>query len=78
MLQKIIDFFDFLISTLNQIFQFIINLFDGLGYFLSVIAKTIAFCFQMIGSLPPWLTVFASSTVAIMIIYIVINRKTGA
>lgn len=71
---------DFLISiwdAIQAVFSFLMSLIRGLISLFVMLPKFITYVTSSIGYMPSMLAVFATATVAIAIVYLVIGRNTN-
>lgn len=73
----IADFLGSIWNAIESIFGFVINTVKGLVSVFLMLPKFITYVTSSIGYLPSMLAVFATATVAIAIVYLVIGRNTN-
>lgn len=74
LLNWISDFLQTVVDTIVSIFSFFLNLIMGLLNFLKLLPTYISYVTLSVGFLPSFLTVFASATIAIAVIYVILGR----
>lgn len=57
--------------------KFIINLVRSIGQLIQILITTVANVSNLILTLPSWLIAFATATLGIAILYMVVGRETG-
>lgn len=70
--------FNDLINFIGTIFKVLGNLLQQIVYLIKYVLQAISISTSFIATLPSWLSVFASVTVAISVLYIIMGRKGGA
>lgn len=70
--------FNDLINFIGTIFKVLGNLLQQIVYLIKYVLQAISVSTSFIATLPSWLSVFASVTVAISVLYIIMGRKGGA
>lgn len=73
------NFFRQVISFIEMLIDFIVQLVTGLITLLTLIPQGLGFLFQIITNIPPILQVFALAAVSISVIFLIIGRtgKSG-
>lgn len=77
MIQTIGNFFNSIWSIIQSIVSFVVSLVQGLITMITSLPQILATATQAIGYLPAILTAFATLTITISIIYLIIGRNTG-
>ncbi len=75
--QYIADFLGSIWNALQSLFSFVISTVKGLVSVFLMLPKFITYVTSSIGYLPSLIAVFATATVAIAIVYLVIGRNTN-
>lgn len=70
--------FNDLINFIQTIFRILTNLLEQIVYLFKYIAQALTISVSFIATLPSWLAVFASVTVTVSILYVILGRKGGA
>lgn len=70
--------FNDLINFIQTVFNILGNLLQQIVYLFKYLAQAITISTSFIGTLPAWLGVFATITVSISVLYIILGRKGGA
>ena len=70
--------FNDLINFIQTIFNIIVNLLQQIVYFFKYITQALTISTSFITTLPSWLGVFATITVTVSVLYIILGRKGGA
>lgn len=73
----IADFLSSIWGALQSLFSFVLSTIKGLLAVFMMLPKFITYVTSSIGFLPSLLAVFATATVAIAIVYLVIGRNTN-
>ena len=76
-MKYIIDFIDWIISTVETLWGFVTSLIDNtlkLFEYLGVVANIAK---NAIATMPPWLQTFAFITVFIAVLYMILGRDSG-
>lgn len=71
------DFLSSIWGALQSLFSFVLSTIKGLLSVFTMLPKFITYVTSSIGFLPSLLAVFATATVAIAIVYLVIGRNTN-
>lgn len=73
----IIDFVDFLISTIRTVWDFFIQTVNELISFVKIIVSSIGIFTSTISTLPSWLKMFGVVTLGVCIAYLLVGRDAG-
>lgn len=57
--------------------QFLINLVKSLFEMIKILVTTVTNTTTLILTLPPWLIAFATATIGVAVLYVIIGRETG-
>lgn len=76
-IQKLFGGIQTLINGVKMAIQFLIGIVKTTFELLKLLATTIGNATTLITTLPPWLTAFATATIGIAVIYVIIGRETG-
>lgn len=76
-LQELISNFRSIISFINAIWGFVINLIKSIGDLFTLLINMLSVVSGIILTLPSWLIAFASLTIGICILYLVVGRNHG-
>lgn len=76
--KSILNGFTNLINFIQTIFKVLSNFLAQIVYLIKYILQAINISFAFIGTLPAWLSVFATITVSISVLYILLGRSTGS
>lgn len=69
-----------IISIVNGVIlaiQFLINLVKSLFEMIKLIGTTLTNTLTLILTLPPWLIAFATASIGVAVLYIIVGRETG-
>ena len=77
MLDSIINGFNWLVDTFQSIWNFITSLFSGLVSMLQMIPQVVSMVTGTIGYLPSVLAVFATLTITVSVLYLILGRNSG-
>lgn len=77
MLESLVNFFEWIQNIVLSLWTFLESLFRGIGDMLKALPAAITFLTSGIGNLPPTVTVFATLTITISVVYLIANRETG-
>lgn len=75
--QYVVDFLGSIWNAIQAIFSFLMSVIRGLISLFAMLPKFITYVTSSIGYMPSMLAVFATATVAIAIVYLVIGRNTS-
>lgn len=75
--QYIAEFLGSIWSAIQSLFSFVISTIKGLLSLFTMLPKFITYVTSSIGYMPSMLAVFATATVAIAIVYLIIGRNTN-
>ena len=67
-------FFDVIITFLTTIVNFILNLFEMIGYVIAFIAQGLVYATAVILYLPSWVLPFVLAVIGFSVIMFIINR----
>ncbi|MCM1363594.1 MAG: hypothetical protein NC122_00630 [Faecalibacterium sp.] len=76
-LKYITDFLGSIWDAIQAIFSFLMSVIRGLISLFGMLPKFITYVTSSIGYMPSMLAVFATATLAIAIVYLVIGRDTS-
>ena len=77
MWQALQNFFSYFKDIIESIFSFISSLVTGLIQIFTPIPAAVRMLTQSIGYIPSTLAVFATLTITISVIYLIVGRDTG-
>lgn len=77
MLETISNFFNWFVDLFQTIADFIVNTILGLGNIIKSIPMVISMLTQSIGYLPSTIAAFATITITISVVYLLVGRETG-
>ena len=77
MLDTLVNGFNWIIDLLQTIADFIVNMIFGLGNIIKSIPMVITMLTQSIGYLPTTIAAFATITITISVVYLLVGRQTG-
>ncbi len=77
MFETLKNFFQWLYEFIGDLFGFVYSLIKGLLNVLYSIPQILSFTASSIGFLPSVLTVFATLTITVSVIYLIVGRNTG-
>lgn len=66
-----------LVNGVVMAIQFLINLIKSLFEMIRIITTTLTNTSTLIQTLPPYLIAFATTTIGIAVLYVIIGRETG-
>ena len=73
----IIDFFQWLIDIIASLINLVVSLVKGIVQLLSLIPSAVQSLTLSVGFLPSFLVVFATATITISVIFIIVGRNSG-
>ena len=73
----LIDFVDSISSMLGAVWDFFSGLIENFIQFFEYLGTAAALAYNLVASLPTWLSAFGLATVLISVIFIVLGRQTG-
>lgn len=76
-MQFVVDSFEFLINTINSIWDFFTGLLENLLLMFGYIGQAAEMGYSLIATLPAWLQAFATCTILISVLYLIVGRETG-
>lgn len=76
-LQNLLSFFANIWDMLKMLFQFVQNMIKSLVSLLDLLITTVGNVVTIIATLPPWLIAFATATLGVSVLYIILGRETG-
>ncbi len=77
MLDSIINGFNWLVDTAQSIINFVMSLFEGFVSMIRMIPQIVTMVTGAIGYLPSVLAVFATLTITVSVLYLILGRNTG-
>lgn len=76
-LQELISNFRSIISFIQTIWGFVVNIIKSLGDLFSLLINMLSVISGIILTLPSWLIAFATLTIGICILFLVVGRDHG-
>lgn len=76
-MEAITQGFQWIIDTITQAWEFLMNMINGLILALKCVAKMTQMAIETIVNFPDWLQAFGIITITICGIYIVVGREAG-
>lgn len=70
-------FFDWVISTVGAVFSFLWQTINGLLRLIGLLPQAVTMLTSSIGYLPSILAAFATATITISVIFIIVGRNSG-
>lgn len=77
MLDMIKNFFDWIVDIVTSLWSFLESFFRGLTDLFRIVPQAISYLTSSLGYLPSTLIVFATLTISISVIYLIVGRNTG-
>lgn len=76
-MQGILNAFDFIISTIKSVWDFFMGIVDNTILLVKYITKALVLAGQCIADMPTWLQIFATVSVSIAVLYLILGREAG-
>lgn len=76
-MQFILDFIDFLINTISSVWSFFTGLIEDLILFVQYLGMAFTLAASCLFQLPTWLKIFATVTVGVSVMYLIVGRNAG-
>ncbi len=76
-MQFILDFIDSISSMFSAVWDFFGGLLDNFIQFFEYLGTAAKLAYNLVNSLPTWLSAFGLATVLISVIFMVLGRSTG-
>lgn len=76
-MEFITQFIDSISSMLSAVWDFFSGLIDNFIQLFEYIGVAAKLAYNLVGSLPSWLSAFGLATVLISVIFIILGRQTG-
>ena len=73
----IIDFIDWLYNTITSIFDFFIGFIENTIMLVEYLGIVANICYSTIATMPVWLQAFATITVVVSVLYMILGRTGG-
>lgn len=73
----ILDFIDFLISTIQTIWDFFIQTINDLISFVQILLSSVGIFVSSVDTLPYWLRPFGLATIGVCVCYLLVGRDSG-
>lgn len=73
----IVDFFDFIVSTIRSFWDFFVGIVENLILLGKYIWHATSLAYQCIAQMPTWLQVFATLTISVSVLYLILGRTGG-
>lgn len=76
-MQFIIDFIDSISSMISGVWDFFGGLIQNFIQFFQYLGTAAKLAYNLVGSLPMWLSAFGLATILISVVFMVLGRSTG-
>lgn len=76
-MQGILNAFDFIISTIKSVWDFFVGIVENLILLVTYIGKALVLAGQCVAQMPTWLQVFATVTISVSVLYLILGRDGG-
>lgn len=76
-MQFLMDFVDFIISTVRTVWDFFMNMISSLTLLVKYLGIVLQICTSAILTMPDWLQAFGMLTITVSILYMTLGRQTG-
>lgn len=76
-MQFLIDFVDFIISTVRTVWDFFLNFVSSITLLIKYLGIVMQICLSAILTMPDWLQAFGMLTITVSILYMTLGRNTG-
>lgn len=77
MLSAIVDGFKWLIDFFETIFEVITNFISSLLNLFGYISSATSLAYNLISTMPTWVSGFALITVSVLVLYMILGRRAG-
>lgn len=77
MFDQIINFFEWIVDTVTTLFNFFGSVVSGLFNIIKSLPMVVSMLTGVIGYLPSTIAAFATITITISIVYLIVGRDTG-
>lgn len=71
------EFFDWMSEILTSLYEIIQHFFVSLIRFIEIIIGAVSSWYSALGMIPNWLRIYATATVTVCVIYLLIGRESG-
>ncbi|MBQ2350053.1 MAG: hypothetical protein II393_02135 [Cytophagales bacterium] len=76
-IQTIVSQFQTMINGIKMAIEFLFNLVKSLFELIKLLITTVGNATALIATLPPWLIAFATATIGVAVLYMILGRQTG-
>lgn len=76
-IQALINAIQTIIDGIQMAFAFLINIVKSLFMLIELLINIVINTTTLIATLPPWLIAFATATLSVSVLYIILGRDTG-
>lgn len=77
MLETLSNFFNWVVEIVGTLFDFLMSIISGLYNIIKSIPLVVTMLTGSIGYLPSTLAAFATITITISVVYLIVGRQTG-
>lgn len=77
MLETLSNFFNWVVEIVGTLFDFLMSIISGLYNIIKSIPLMVTMLTGSIGYLPSTLAAFATITITISVVYLIVGRQTG-
>ena len=76
-MQAIYDFIEGITGTIEAVWNFFGSIINNLKMLVEYIGLASTTAYNLVASLPTWLQTFATATILVSILYLILGRETG-
>ena len=76
-IQKLINIIETIIEVAKLGIQYLVNLVKSMIDLIRLLITTTANTYTLIATLPSWLIAFATATISVAVLYVILGRSNG-
>ena len=76
-MEYIVEFFEWFGDLFSSLWDFLSSTIDNIILFIQYLGYGVSMAYDIISTLPYWLQGFATITILVSVVYIIIGRSTG-
>lgn len=76
-MKGILDFIDWIVEIIKALWEFLVDFFANLANLVTMLATVFANVTNVIAQMPTWLQTFATATLCVTVMYLLLGRDAG-
>lgn len=76
-MDAVLNWFDWVSEVIESVFDWFSDFLENLLNLFEYLGQAVELTGSLIAALPPWLQVFATITITVSVVFIILGRSTG-